>query len=203
MSELDQYTARPRKRGRPTNAEREARRARGEAALRAQEAQTAPEIYESQEPKRVQETHERRRRRKDDGPTAGLKLAVPEELKEEGFEYRWSNDDGRKIHERTVNDDWDVVRTKEIDGEGEGVPVKRLVGKLPNGEGQWAYLTRKPKDWYDEDKGKQQERIAETEHLIRKGGTPNPGGLSSADHSYIPDRHEGFSSDKDGQNRVG
>lgn len=205
MSEFNEYTAQPRKRGRPSKADLEARKAREEAAQRAQAVSAAPVEQEPAppEPKRIAETQERRRRRRDDGPMARLKLTVPEEMKEEGFEYRWSNDDGRKIHDRTVGDDWDVVRTKAIDGDGEGTPVTRIVGKHANGEPLKAYLTRKPKDWYDEDKAKEQEEITEMEKQIRRDVPTVSGGLSAKDHSYIPDRHDGYSSDKSGRNRVG
>ena len=183
---MNDYTPQPRRRpGRPTNEE-----------IAARQAAPAPE------PKRAEETRAVRRRRKDTGAMAGLKLHVPEDMKEPGFEYRWINDDGRRIHAKTVDDDWDIVTTKGIDGTGEGTPVTRRVGRQESGAGQNAILCRKPLDWYKEDKRKEHRVVEERRKAMERGLPPAPDGLTAADHSYIPDRHDGFSSGQPGQNRI-
>ena len=191
------YGQEKRRPGRPTNAEIEARKAREEAAAIATAEESPP-----QPTKRSAETQATRRRRRDDGPSAGLKLHVPSDLKEEGFEYRWVNDDGRRIHDKTVMDDWDQVGTKGIDGQGEGSAVKRVVGKGEAGQPIYAYLCRKPTEFYREDKAKEQRQIDEREKAIKHGAPATPEGLSGP-QTYIPDRHEGYSSDKSGRNRIG
>lgn len=155
-----------------------------------------------QQSKRAQETQRTRRRRSDSGPLAGLKLAVPEDLKEPGFEYRWVNDDEVRIHAKTVEDDWDVVKSKAIDGTGEGTPVSRNVGRTESGAPLRAVLCRKPLDWYRVDKAKEQERLKTQETHIKQGGAPAAGGLQGPT-TYIPDRADGFSSDKQGRNSLG
>ena len=145
------------------------------------------------------------RRRRDTGGLAGLKLHVPEELKEPGFEYRWINDDGRRIQGKTVDDDWDVVKTPAIEGQGEGTPVQRLVGKGEAGQPLRAFLCRKPIEFYKEDKAKEQRRIKEQEDAMKRGTLPTPEGLKGPT-TYIPNKigtSERDYSDAPGVNRVG
>lgn len=156
----------------------------------------------SEKQTRAAEVQASRRRRRDTGPAAGMKLAVPEELKEPGYEYRWINDDGRRIHAKTVLDDWDVVSTKAIEGQGEGTPVKRIVGKGEAGQPLHAVLCRKPKQFYQDDKAAEQRVIKQREDAMKRGAPPVPEGLSGPT-TYIPDRHDGFSSGTPGKNRIG
>lgn len=151
---------------------------------------------------RAAEVKAQRRRRQDTGPSAGLKLHVPENLKDPNFEYRWINDDGRRVHAKTVMDDWDIVESKEIQGDGQGAPVGRLAGKMEGGAPLRALLCRKPKEFYQADKGKEQRAIAEREAAMKQGAVPAAGGLSGP-NTYIPDRHDGYSSGKPGENRIG
>lgn len=144
-------------------------------------------IVEQAPSPRIDETRAARRRRADTGPSAGLKLAVPDHLKEEGFQYRWINDDGRRIHGKTEMDDWDIVTTPAIEGTGEGTPVKRLVGKQDGGAPLHAFLCRKPNDFYQADKGKELRRIKETEDAMKRGPGAIPGGLDGST-SYVPDQ---------------
>jgi hypothetical protein len=153
---------------------------------------------------RAETVKRERRKRQDTGETRGLKLHVPAHLKEPGFAYRFVNEAtvGR-IHEMSNEDDWDVVRDPNIKTDGEGTPVTRVVNKVT---GERAYLMKKPLDWYKEDRKAKQRKVDEREDAIRLGQTPaGPGGtpLGAGDRSYIPDRHEGFSSDKQGVNQIG
>lgn len=165
---VEEYTPSPR-RGRPTNAEIAARNAAAEPVS-----------------KRAEDTRQQRRRRADAGQTAGLKLHVPEELRDRNSAERWINDDGQRIHAKTVLDDWDIVKDKDIDGQREGTPVKRLVGKGDAGQPLHAYLCRKPKEWYDEDKGKEQDAIKRREEDIRRGAPQGPDGLTGP-QAYVPE----------------
>lgn len=167
-----------RKPGRPSNAERAVRE-------------------EQQPTKRAEATKRERRRRSDTSATAGLKLHVPAEYLDENYEYRWINDDagfgdegervGQRMHAKTVLDDWDIVTTATgVEGQGEGTPVKRLVGKGEAGKPINAYLCRKPKDWYREDKAKEQQRLKEREDEMRRGAAQGSDALKGPT-SYIPE----------------
>lgn len=158
------YSPTGKKPGRPSKEELEAR----EAATSTQEPSP-----------RVAETRRARRRRADTSATAGLKLHVPEQYKDPNFEYRWMNDSatlgdegqemGQRMHEKTVLDDWEPVMSKgQIDGKGEGTPVKRLVGRGEAGRPVYGYLCRKPKDWYDADKAGEQAKIDAQEEQMRR-----------------------------------
>src|SRR3990167_9017008 len=192
---MDEFQpARQPRRGRPPNALREAQAApvmpesfpasSGQRPV-AQYADTSRPV-EPVPSKRAQAIMAHRRRR-DTGGLAGLKLHVPEELKEPGFEYRWINDDGRRIQGKTVDDDWDVVKTPAIEGQGEGTPVQRLVGKGEAGQPLRAFLCRKPIEFYKEDKAKEQRRIKEQEDAMKRGALPTPEGLKGPT-TYIPNK---------------
>jgi hypothetical protein len=67
-------------------------------------------------PPRTAEVAVERRRRTASGPTAGLKLHVPQDMKDDAnFEYRWVNDRPGRVRQMTVDDDWDVVSTDRPD----------------------------------------------------------------------------------------
>jgi hypothetical protein len=175
----DEFTPDRRRPGRPSNAELAAR-AEGEPVS-----------------KRAAETRRERRRRSDTSQTAGLKLHIPEHLKDPSFEYRWINDDadfdtegqrvGQRMHAKTVLDDWDQVTVKEgIDGQGEGTPVKRLVGRGEAGRPVYAYLCKKPKDWYRQDKAKELDAVKRREEEMRRGASQGPEGLAGP-RAYVPE----------------
>lgn len=153
---------------------------------------------------RAQEVRSERRRRKEDGPLSGLKLHVPDNLKEPGFEYRWLNDDDKgRVYQKTVHDDWDVVKTKAIEGQGEGTPVTRLVGKGEGGQPMRAILVRKPKEFHEEDRRKMLAGLKEREEAIKRGEPQSPEGLSQKQHAYIPNVHGEGHSTGPGENRIG
>ncbi len=151
---------------------------------------------------RAEEVQSGRRRRQDTGELAGLKLHVDESRKDPRYVYRWINNDERRMQDKTVRDDWEVVTDPAIEGSGEGTPVERLVGEAKNGAPVRAILVRKLKSYFEEDKAKALRVVKEREDAIKRGAPPAPEGLSARDHQYIPDRHDGFSSNKDGTNRI-
>lgn len=200
----ESYTPK-RKRGRPTNAERAARQA-AEQEAEAQTKTAAVEVMSLDDPpapepaekpsKRAEATRRGRRRRSDTSATAGLKLHVPSDMLDPNYEYRFITDDadfgdegqrvGQRMHAKTKLDDWDLVMSDTgIDGQGEGTPIKRRVGKNEAGRPNYGYLCRKPKDWYDEDKAKEQKLIDEREESMRRGTVQGPEGLSGP-QAYIP-----------------
>lgn len=137
---------------------------------------------------RAQQITQERRRRNSDG-LAGKRnrLSVNENsLDRENFVYRFVNDIPGRIHNLTVNDDWEVVQDRENqvknDGTGTGSEVAVQVGSDVNGKPARAVLLRKKKDWYEDDKRSEQRLIDATEDALKAGETPG----ASSDGSYAP-----------------
>lgn len=141
------------------------------------------------------EATQRERRRRVAGAAAGLRLYVPEEMKDPAFEYRWINANEQRMHAKTKLDDWDPVTIPGLDS-------TRLAGEAKDGSGLNAILCRKPKELFQEDKARELQAIKDKEDAMKRGSLPVDGGLKG-ETSYIPDRTDGFSSDKPGQNRIG
>ena len=135
---------------------------------------------------RAQEVKRERRRRGDMGENRNLKLAVPDHVKDPNFTYRWVNDTiGGRIQNMTQHDDWEVVSSAKIDGQGEGTAVARPVGSAESGAPLRAYLCRKPKDWHEQDQQEKQAAIDAREEDLKRGPAPNSPGLTAAE-AYVP-----------------
>ena len=85
------------------------------------------------------------------------------------YEYRWVNDDGLRIVNLTQNDDWDFVTQNGSSTADAKSAHKHRVGKGEAGEPLFAYLLRKPKVYYDEDKALEQRAIDEKMKQIKLG----------------------------------
>ena len=136
-------------------------------------------------PPRSAEVQSQRRRRSDSAATAGLKLHVPEDMKDDKFEYRWVNDKPGRIHQLTKQDDWDVVSTDRPDqltAAAEGSVMKRSVDKST---GDSAVLLRKPKDYFEADRREKQRPVDEIEKALRSGPAPSSEGISGSE-AYVP-----------------
>lgn len=129
---------------------------------------------------------ERRRRNTDGLGGKRRKLAISGSLDHEQFAYRWANDEGTRIHDLTVNDDWEVVTdrsgTTKTDGAGTGAEVAVQAGMGQQGTPVRAVLLRKKREWYTDDKRQEQSRIDDTEASLRAGQVPGAGG----DQTYTP-----------------
>ena len=129
------------------------------------------------------------RRRRDTDVLGGKrrKLAVTSTLDTENFTYRWANDDGTRLHDLTVLDDWTVVQdrsgTTKIDGAGTGAEVAVPVGVGETGKGLRAVLLRKPRKFHEDDKRAEQRRIDETEAGMKQGVAPGSGQDAQ---TYVP-----------------
>jgi len=145
----------------------------------------SPEGAQTRRPTRAAEEQAQRRRRSDTSETRNLKLAVPDSLLDKDkFVYRWINNTASgRIHDKTVNDDWDIVQ--QIGPNKEEVPVVRNVGRGENGQPTQAYLCRKPKAYHEEDKGRALSAIKEREEALRQGVTADPQGLHGPT-AYVP-----------------
>jgi hypothetical protein len=122
------------------------------------------------------------RRRRDDTTLDGaqrLKLAIPEDvaaqLKDEGREPRWINDEGNRLHNLTKLDDYDRV---------DGVAA-RVVGTTKEGKPIKAYLCSKPKAFLAEDRAKAERPRVEFERALERGKNPND--PFAGDDSFYPD----------------
>jgi hypothetical protein len=136
-----------------------------------------------------QETITAERRRRDTDALGGKrrKLAITAKLDTENYEYRWANNEGTRIHDLTVKDDWEVVQdrsgTLKIDGAGAGAEVSVSVGVGETGQGLKSILLRKPRKFYEDDKRAEQRRIDETEAGMKQGVAP---GAGQDAQTYVP-----------------
>lgn len=98
-------------------------------------------------PKRAEVTQTERRRRK-----GGIndKLTIPENVTRDhpDMEFRWARDDGGRMQQLTVNDDWDKVPGVE--------PIHG--GKGETGTAMKMHLLMKPKKFMEEDRREKQSR---------------------------------------------
>lgn len=123
---------------------------------------------------------EQRRRRNADALAGRRRLLGVDmsRLDQENFAYRIVNDTETRLHDLTVNDDWEVVQDRDgaikPDGTGTGAEVA-----MPVGGGMRGVLLRKRKDWHNDDLAAKQRQIDETEAAIKhatKDGMYVPGG---------------------------
>lgn len=131
-------------------------------------------------PPRAQQERKERRRRGDSTLAAAKRLPIPPEVaewaKRENRHLRWANDEGNRMHQLTVQDDYDPVPF-------DVKPVPIAVG--PDGQAIKAHLLSKPLEYFQEDQAKQQRKIKETEDALfkrpeaadaaGKDRNPNPG----------------------------
>lgn len=101
-----------------------------------------------------------RRRRSADATGLTNTLAVPEDLLDrQKFEYRWVTDEGIRLHNLTVNDDYDIV-SKDVTGKAKddrSDAYRVQVGMKPDGSGPlFQYLCRKPRKYAEEDRAVRQ-----------------------------------------------
>ena len=131
-------------------------------------------------------SQERRRRNSDSLAGIRSRLTVRQELDTENFAYRWVNDVDNRLHDLTVNDDWEMVENRagdmKPDGTGVGSEVATPVGTGENGRPIRAVLLRKKKDWYDDDERAKKRRIDDLESGLKAGAVPN----MDSDKTYVP-----------------
>jgi hypothetical protein len=126
-------------------------------------------------PTRAQAERTQRRRRNGTASTAALDVTdeIKARLAAEGKEGRWINDVGNRMHDKTVNDDWDKVPGVE--------PVVVGTDKR-TGEQIKAYFCAKPSEFLEEDRKARLTQIAEREEAIVRGTD----GQTAVEGSYQP-----------------
>jgi hypothetical protein len=100
------------------------------------------------------------------------KLAV--KGKDPNFEYRWvldTKDSGAAIMEK-IEDDWVLVHAHEVTGVGEDNVFKSefaggsIVRRLAGSAGNFYYLMKIRKDWYEEDQAEKAKEIDDREDIV-------------------------------------
>ena len=121
---------------------------------------------------------ERRRRRS--GAMGGDRgrLAVDmSTLDMEKYAYRWTSDVNNRIHDMTVNDDWEIVPDRDgkikPDAMREGSAVTIYGGTKTNGEPLRQVLLRKPRDFHENDVKETQQRVDMADKAIHDGRIPD------------------------------
>ncbi len=142
--------------------------------------------------KRIEEVKTERRRRADTSNEFTHRLSVNHALLDHGkYAYRFVNDTSGRLHELTVNDDWDVVKDPSVktDNNNEGAPVRKLVGANQDGSPVYAFLCRKPLQYHKDDRKRKSQRTDELMAQIKRGAVKSPDGAAALDKSttYIPD----------------
>lgn len=128
-------------------------------------------------PRAEQVTAERRRRQPGTlDQMQQMKLTVPDKFNEPGYAHRWINDKGNRMHDKTVQDDWDKVPGVEpipVDTDEHGKPI-------------FAHYCRKPLAFVEEDQAAHMTMLAEREKGLLGGAKSDPQDNRSADVSYVP-----------------
>ena len=89
-----------------------------------------------------------------------LDIFAPEQLDKANYEYRWVSDVGNRVNAATKIDDYDFVLPAEIKG-FDAMPdsllteskdrIRTFVETSKHGQPIYAYLCRKPKEFFEED----------------------------------------------------
>ncbi|RYG90117.1 MAG: hypothetical protein EON59_00625 [Alphaproteobacteria bacterium] len=136
---------------------------------------TGIDAAQGNRPTRAQTERTQRRRRNGTANTAALDVTddIKAKLAAEGKEGRWINDIGNRMHDKTVNDDWDKVSGVE----------PRVVGMdKRTGEQIKAYFCAKPTEFLEEDRKARLTKISEQEQAIVRGTD----GQTAVEGSYQP-----------------
>jgi len=88
-------------------------------------------------------------------------LSVPEEkLDRKRFEYRWIVDEGQRLHNLTVNDNYDIMSADMLGlskSDDRSDAYRARTGMKADGSGpQYEYLCRKPRVYAEEDRAVRQ-----------------------------------------------
>jgi len=137
----------------------------------------------AQRPDRAAEVKAARRRKPGSTVHAGLKLHVPDDMKDPAYEYRWVNDVPGRV-QALYAQDWDKVESTQIaeDGNGGGTIPTKFVGNV-GGAPTSAVLMRKRREFAEEDRRERFGALDETEKAIRRGTETKDPELSGA---YTP-----------------
>jgi hypothetical protein len=119
-----------------------------------------------------------RRRRKSMDAMMDLKLEVPQGVRDTYPEhvFRWINDVGNRVYNKTVKDDWDKVEENLCPA----VPV----GTNAAGQPIVAHLFRKLRAFHEEDQAKALADRTERQNQLMRQANPDPQNNSEPEHAY-------------------
>lgn len=140
--------------------------------------------HEKRGPGRPKKEVERRRRKKHGVQEVG-RLGVDHSLLEfDKYAYRWINDEPGRIVNKTKYDDWDLIPNsgEKEDSTDLGAMVSVIVGTMPDGSPKRAFLARKLKTYFDEDRAAAQAALDEQLEQLRNGNTAQ----GEAQSDYVP-----------------
>lgn len=125
-----------------------------------------------------------RRRRKSGNQMPGRLGCDPSLLDHSMYQYRWLNDTPGRVITKTKHDDWDLVpqNGEKDDSTDLGGMVSVVVGTMPDGSPMRAYLARKLKTYYEEDKAAEQAILDEQLEQLRRGNDAR----GKAQSDYVP-----------------
>jgi hypothetical protein len=100
------------------------------------------------------------------------------------FAYRFFNDEPGRLVGKTKHDDWDLIPNEgeKEDSTDLGSMVSVVVGAKPDGSPKRAYLARKLKTFYDQDKADEQKTLDQQLAELKRGKARD--GSSQSD--YVP-----------------
>lgn len=188
MSNNDDYAPAGKRRTKATKAEANEMT----KATKAESVERPEQEQDGSDPvsRRIAEERERRRgRSSQDQGGFNQKLSVPVELKDPRATYRWVTDRATRLMEMATKG-WQPVSNEMIAksgcNTGVGSVTQRVVNERTTNTAENGILMWKPKEFYQEDKAAEQDRIRELEQAMERGDTRDPKGLSGA-HAYVPE----------------
>lgn len=109
---------------------------------------------------------------------ARSKLTIPDGLKEEGFTYRWVNDEGGNVQAH-MDAGYEFVEDPNIEvgqesierGRPTSATVSVQVGQTRYSSNGTSYLMRQPLEYYNEDQDEKQQNIDEIERTMFEANT--------------------------------
>ena len=133
---------------------------------------------------RQAEVQQTRRRREGLGPERNLKMHVPGHDSDPNWVYRYANDRPGRIHQLTVDDDWEPMPNQRGAAGYEaaiGTGTERVVDKYT---GERAILLRKPRKYHEADEEAKEAERKKGDATLRRGPLPSPNG--AAEQTYVP-----------------
>lgn len=137
---------------------------------------------------RQAEVAQKRRRREGIGAERNLKMHIPGHDSDPNWVYRYANDRPGRIHQLTVDDDWEIAPDQfginGISGQsaGLGTVTERVVDKYT---GEKAILLRKPRNYHEADIAAKEVERKKGDATLRRGALPSPAG-AAAGETYVP-----------------
>jgi hypothetical protein len=143
---------------------------------------------------RAVEAKVERRRRKNMGRGARLKLSIPPHLENDpNYRYYWVADRPGRVDQLTKYDDYEFVTDETTAGDsrntGQGTRIERHADVDKFGNPVRHFLLRKPIEYHREDEREKRARNDKIMAAIKRGKTPGQEGEPiHEDGAYVPDR---------------